>query len=119
MRIGIDLGGTKIHAELLNAQGATAWQLRTSTPAGRYEDTLQTLSALVQAARQAVPGQAISIGVGTPGALAANGLLKNANSTCLNGQALQQDALGFDAEGLQSVRLAGGHRGHRRSHRRA
>jgi fructokinase len=101
--LGIDLGGTKIHAELLDQHGGTAWQLRTATPAGDYAGTLHKLAALVQAARQAAQGQAMSIGVGTPGALAANGLLKNANSTCLNGQALQQD---LEAAFGQPVQLA-------------
>ena len=89
--LGIDLGGTKIHAELLGADGRSHWHSRVPTPAGNYEGTLQALAAIVRAARARVDGQPLTVGIGGPGALAANGLLKNANSTCLNGQPFVQD----------------------------
>lgn len=89
--LGIDLGGTKIHAELLASDGTTQWQQRVATPAGNYDAILQTLAALVRDARAAVGGAEITVGIGGPGAVAANGLVKNANSTCLNGRALPQD----------------------------
>jgi fructokinase len=89
--LGIDLGGTKIHAELLAADGRSHWHTRVPTPAGDYGGTLQALAAVVQAARARVDGQPLTVGVGGPGALAANGLLKNANSTCLNGRPFVQD----------------------------
>jgi fructokinase len=89
--LGIDLGGTKIHAELLAADGRSHWRTRVPTPAGDYAGTLQALAALVEAARASVDGQPLTVGIGGPGALAANGLLKNANSTCLNGRPFVQD----------------------------
>ncbi len=89
--LGIDLGGTKIHAELLSADGQTQWRQRAPTPAGDYAATLQAVAHLVQAAKAFVRGADLSVGLGGPGALAANGLIKNANSTCLNGQPLVRD----------------------------
>ena len=89
--LGIDLGGTKIHAELLAADGRTHWQARVPTPAGDYDGTLAALASLVGTARGAVGHQPLTVGLGGPGALAANGRVKNANSTCLNGRPLVDD----------------------------
>jgi len=88
--LGIDLGGTKIEALLLSDTGAERWRQRVATPAGDYAATLQGIAALVARARTEAGG-AISIGVGTPGCLASDGRIKNANSLCLNGQPLQHD----------------------------
>jgi len=89
--LGIDLGGTKTEAALLDADGTELWRRRVPTPAGDYEGTVRTVAALVAAAAEAAGGAAFSIGIGTPGALAAGGLMKNCNSTCLNGRPLQRD----------------------------
>ncbi len=89
--LGIDLGGTKIHVELLDQAGRSHWQQRVPTPAGDYQATLTTLAQLVHAARSAAQHAPMSIGVGGPGAVAANGFIKNANSVCLNGQPLVAD----------------------------
>ncbi len=89
--IGIDLGGTKIEALLLDAQGAAQWRQRVVTPAGDYRATLAAVAALVQQAR-ALPGAAqASIGMAHPGTAAGDGRLKNANSVCLNDQHLGND----------------------------
>ena len=88
--MGIDLGGTKIEALVLDAQGHERWRRRIATPAGSYAGTLAALQGLVEAARAAGHGP-FSIGVGAPGSLTAQGLIKNANSVCLNGQPLQRD----------------------------
>lgn len=88
--LGIDLGGTKVEAALLAADGRTLWKMRAATPAGDYDATLRTVAALVDAARPAAGGP-VSIGIGTPGTPAADGRMKNCNSTCLNGRALQAD----------------------------
>ncbi len=88
--LGIDLGGTKVEAALLADDGRTLWKQRATTPAGDYEATLQTVAALVAAARPAAGGP-VSIGIGTPGAAAADGRMKNCNSTWLNGRPLQAD----------------------------
>jgi fructokinase len=91
MRLGIDLGGTKIAAVVLDAAGRAVWSARRETPRGDYDATLQTMAALVaEGERQA--GEACSVGLGTPGALSpATGLIKNANSTWLNGRPLKAD----------------------------
>lgn len=88
--LGIDLGGTKIEAALLGADGGIAWKQRVTTPAGDYEATVRTVAELVAAAR-GVAGGPVSVGVGTPGAVAPDGRMKNCNSTCLNGRQLPAD----------------------------
>jgi fructokinase len=88
--LGIDLGGTKIEAVVLAADGSERWRQRNATPAGSYAGTLAALGTLVDAAKAAGHGP-FSIGIGTPGALTAQGLMKNCNSECLNGQPLQRD----------------------------
>lgn len=102
LALGIDLGGTKTEAALLGADGATLWRERVATPAGDYAATLVAVAGLVQRARAFV-GAEISIGIGHPGTLTAAGRIKNANSTCLNGQPLQAD---LQALLGQPVRLA-------------
>jgi fructokinase len=103
MRLGIDLGGTKIEAVVLDEAGVERFRRRTATPQGDYAGTLRAIADLVAAAERAV-GARCSIGVGTPGALSPfTGLIKNANSQALNGQPLDRDL----AEALgRPVRLA-------------
>lgn len=100
--LGIDLGGTKIEAMLLSPQGDELWRRRIATPAGDYGATLQAIAALVAQAQDAGGGPC-SIGVGTPGSLTPEGLMKNSNSQCLNGRPLQAD---LQALLGQPVRLA-------------
>ncbi len=88
--LGIDLGGTKIEAMLLDHTGATRWRERIPTPPDDYRAALAAIGGLVERARTAA-GSAISVGIGTPGTRRADGAMKNANSTCLNGQPLQHD----------------------------
>lgn len=88
--LGIDLGGTKIEALLLSAAGQALWGRRIDTPAGDYAGTLQAIAALVEQARLAGGGPC-SVGLGTPGSQTPDGLMKNANSQCLNGRPLQHD----------------------------
>jgi fructokinase len=99
--LGIDLGGTKVEALLLH-QGHEAWRKRVATPAGSYAGTLEAIAGLVDEAR-AVAGPGMSVGIGTPGALAASGVMKNANSEALNGRPLQRD---LEARLGQPVRMA-------------
>ncbi len=90
-RIGIDLGGTKIEAVALAKDGAERFRQRVATPAGDYEATIRAIAGLVRAADTAL-GENASVGVGIPGAISpATGLVKNANSTCLIGRALDKD----------------------------
>ena len=103
LRIGIDLGGTKIEGLALDADGRELARRRVPTPQGDYAGTVRAIAALV-AAIEAEAGGRGTVGVGIPGALSrVTGLVKNANSTCLIGQPLRQDlerALG------REVRLA-------------
>ena len=86
LRIGIDLGGTKIEALAIDRGGREAFRRRVPTPRGDYAATIQAVSSLV---REAGEG---SVGVGIPGALSrVIGLVKNANSTWLIGKPLKQD----------------------------
>lgn len=93
--LGVDLGGTKIEAQLLGPDGACVWRDRRPTPQGDYAGTLAAIAAQVADARTALqalaPGATFSIGAGTPGTAGAGGLMKNCNSTCLNGRPLAAD----------------------------
>jgi fructokinase len=90
-RIGIDLGGTKIEAIALAEDGTVPVRRRVATPRHDYPGTLSAMAALV-ADIEAVIGRRASVGIGMPGALSpATGLVKNANSTWLNGRPLAQD----------------------------
>jgi fructokinase len=88
--LGVDLGGTKIEARLLGPDGTELWRERIATPQGRYEAIVAALAAQVRRAEAASPG-AFTVGIGTPGSLTREGLLKNSNTTCLNGRPLQRD----------------------------
>ena len=90
--IGVDLGGTKTEAIVLDAGGAELWRQRIATPSAQgYDAILAALAGLVQQARDGAAGPLASIGIGTPGTLTAAGLMKNANTRCLNGRPLQAD----------------------------
>ena len=91
MRLGIDLGGTKIEIIALDDNGAELLRRRVPTPRGDYYATLQAIAALVNAA-EAELGQQGTLGIGTPGAVSkATGRIKNSNSTHLIGQPIIQD----------------------------
>jgi len=91
MRIGIDLGGTKIEAVALSDKGELLLSRRVNTPRGDYDKTLRTLVDLVEGIEGELKTRA-SIGIGTPGAISpATGLIKNANSTSLIGHSLDKD----------------------------
>jgi fructokinase len=92
VRIGVDLGGTKIEAAALRADGEPFVRRRAATPAGDYNDTLSAIAALVEAVEREAGARAPRIGVGTPGTPSrATGLMKNANSTILIGKPLERD----------------------------
>jgi len=91
LRFGVDLGGTKIELIALDAGGREILRRRVPTPQHDYFATVAAVAALIQQAETEL-GQRGSVGVGTPGARSpATGLMKNCNSTCLNGKPLQQD----------------------------
>ena len=90
--IGVDLGGTKIEAAVLGRDGRCVWRERLPTPAGDYRATLASIAALVRRAGHELGlDSSCSIGVGAPGTSSADGLIRNANSTCLNGRPLAHD----------------------------
>ena len=87
-RIGIDLGGTKIEGIVLEPDGSVATRRRLPTPEG-YGNTLDVLSGLIA---ELDDGRMLPVGIGTPGTPSRRtGLMKNCNSTCLNGRPLRDD----------------------------
>ncbi len=91
IRIGIDLGGTKTEAIAMAADGSELARRRVESPRYDYRATINTITDLVLGL-EAQLGEEASVGVGIPGAISpATGLVKNANSTWLNGQPLDQD----------------------------
>jgi fructokinase len=93
IRIGIDLGGTKIEGLALDGLGAEMARLRIATPQHDYTATVQAIVEVVRELERRVGGhEQASVGVGIPGTVVrATGLVKNANSTWLNGQPLERD----------------------------
>ena len=91
MRIGIDLGGTKIEGVALADDGRELARRRVAAPRGSYHATIHAVIALVAAIEQEAGGSG-SVGIGIPGTISpATGLVKNANSTWLIGHALDRD----------------------------
>ncbi|EJW2000441.1 fructokinase [Salmonella enterica] len=91
MRIGIDLGGTKTEVIALDDAGEQRFRHRLPTPREDYQQTIETIATLVDMAEQ-VTGQTGSVGIGIPGSLSPyTGVVKNANSTWLNGQPFDSD----------------------------
>ncbi len=91
MRIGIDLGGTKIEGVVIDADGHVLLRERVPTPRGSYQGTLDQIAELVKRLEANV-STCCRVGIGMPGAVSpATGLIKNANSTWLNGRAFVRD----------------------------
>lgn len=91
MRIGIDLGGTKIEALALGVDGRELKRVRVETPRHDYAETLNTIGRLVHTL-EAELGEQGTVGVGIPGTVVRpSGLVKNANSTWIIGQPLERD----------------------------
>jgi fructokinase len=91
LRIGIDLGGTKIEGLALGHDGREIDRRRVPAPRGSYADSVRAIADLVAAIETTV-GARGTVGVGIPGAISpATGLIKNANSTWLNGRPLAED----------------------------
>lgn len=91
IRIGVDIGGTKVEAAALDAGGAYVARVRQANP-GDYDSFLQVVRDLVEAAeRQA--GQTVSrVGIGMPGSISTKtGLMRNANSVWMNGRPMRED----------------------------
>ena len=91
LRIGIDLGGTKIEGRAFDASGHEVDRLRVSTPREDYVGTVKAIADVATSLESRVGAQG-SIGVGIPGSIVkSTGLVKNSNSTWLNGQPLETD----------------------------
>ena len=91
MRIGIDLGGTKIEGVALDDAGVVLARRRIAAPRTDYQSTLLAIVHLVQSLEETVETKG-SIGIGTPGAISpATGVIRNANSTHLIGHPLHRD----------------------------
>ena len=91
MRIGIDLGGTKIEGIALSDTGDERCRQRIPTPQGDYKGTLKSIVDLIKQIEDSV-GEQGSVGICTPGALSpATGLLRNSNSVCMNGKPVLAD----------------------------
>ena len=89
--IGVDVGGTKIEAILLDGAGHERWRERVASPRGSYDESLQAIAGLVARAKQAAGGVPCSVGVGAPGNVTQRGVMKNGNSTQLNNRPLPRD----------------------------
>ncbi len=102
IRVGVDFGGTKIEAAALDADGAYLARRRVPNP-GDYDGALATVKALIEAVEAEAGGQG-SIGVGAPGSVSPRtGVMRNANSTWLNGRTFRQD---LEATLGRPIRLA-------------
>ncbi|MBK8008645.1 MAG: ROK family protein [Rhizobiales bacterium] len=93
LRIGFDVGGTKIAICVLDAAGHSVFKTEAATPRDSYTGFLQAAAALLHQARAAVPdAQGASIGLGIPGEIDVfSNTVKNANSTCLIGENIEID----------------------------
>jgi predicted NBD/HSP70 family sugar kinase len=99
LRLGIDLGGTKIEIAIVNAEGIPVWRQRlpsvmqkTDILEHAYQQTLEIIAELLRQAGEVEPSvAALPVGIGTPGAECADGTMKNCNSVWLNGRHLRRD----------------------------
>jgi fructokinase len=90
IRVGVDVGGTKIEALALDVDGTELGRHRVPTPVGDYEGTAEAVAALVRRL-EGDTGRSALVGMGIPGTITARGLVKNSNSVCLNGKPFQQE----------------------------
>lgn len=93
MKLGIDLGGTKIEGIVLDDDGYEFKRKRIATPSNNYSEIIKAIASLVADLSYAEPSiKALPIGVGIPGSISkTTGLIKNANTTCLIEKPLQKD----------------------------
>jgi fructokinase len=103
LRIGIDLGGTKIEALAIDHYGAELGRYRVDTPRDDYKATIDAMVGLVRRL-ESETGRTGTVGAGIPGTISGmTGLVKNANSTWLNGRPLHKD---FSSAMGREVRIA-------------
>lgn len=94
MRLGIDLGGTKIEAAVINDDGVIVWRERKPTPQNNdYADIIAGIADIIAMATEAT-GFKGSVGMGIPGSVSPrSGLVQGANTTALNGKDLAKDCI--------------------------
>jgi fructokinase len=91
IRIGVDFGGTKIEAAALDADGRFQARVRAPSP-GSYDASLETVRDVIAEAERQAGASGASVGVGIPGSPSpVTGLIRNANTTHLNGKPLHPD----------------------------
>ncbi|MGA1057341.1 MAG: ROK family protein [Phycisphaerales bacterium] len=91
LRLGVDLGGTKIEAALLARDGSIVWRERTPTPRDDYRRAIDAIASVVFLADEAA-GERLPVGLGFPGSISPRtGMQRNSNSECLNGQPILED----------------------------
>jgi fructokinase len=90
MRLGVDLGGTKIEVAVLDAAGGEAVRRREPAPQGSYAEALRLLAGMIREAERAA-GEACTVGIGLPGFVTADGVVHNAFNTPLTGRPLKRD----------------------------
>jgi fructokinase len=104
LRIGIDLGGTKAAAVLMDANSQILARARKPTPFESYDGQIALIAELVAEMEAAAGRTGLPVGIGHPGALSrVTGRIKNANSLCLNGQPLKED---LEARLGREIRMA-------------
>jgi predicted NBD/HSP70 family sugar kinase len=91
VRLGIDVGGTKIEGVCLDGEGRELARERIATPHGAFAEVLEAIAHLVEELERTANEKAGRIGVGTPGFLAPDGAIRNSNLQSLNGRALDRD----------------------------
>jgi fructokinase len=89
--IGVDVGGTKLEAVALDPAGGTLWRERVDAPRGDYEVSVRAIAALARRGKAAAGAPHATVGLGTPGTVTPAGVMKNCNSTWLNGRPLPRD----------------------------
>ena len=103
IRLGVDLGGTKIEAVALTANGSAAWRERVPTPKTSAEAIYNAIAGLVKRCETAL-NATVSVGIGTPGSLSPKtGLLRGSNTVTLNGKPVKQ---ALEARLKREVRMA-------------
>ena len=104
MRIGIDLGGTKIEGIVMGPGAVVLQRERMMTPQGDYAGTLAAIAELVGRLEDAVDRKGLSVGLGHPGSVSpVSGLMRNSNSLCLNNRPFQRD---LEALLAREIRMA-------------
>ncbi len=92
VRLGVDLGGTKIECIALAANGDVIVRRRRDTPKAGYEGTVRAVADLVENVEADTGQSRLSVGIGTPGSISPfTGLLRNSNSVHLNGRPFEAD----------------------------